>query len=236
MKKPPPNPDPQHPVRPRWKPSPAFLALVASLILFSALVENLLARGWWFYLDSRMLQLTEGATPPFWTWLMDTMTFLGGRRVMVAIVVLLAGFLLLRKQWRHLVLVGVTLGSGQMVSSILKAIYHRARPPAPLIEVQGSSFPSGNAFLALLVYGLVVYLIWNLVADQRGRLAGIGVSGLLALAVGCNRLQLRAHWLSDVLAAYLVGFAWLIICILLVNYFWPAPGAIKASTGSPPES
>lgn len=47
--------------------------------------------------------------------------------------------------------------------------------------------------------------------------ACIGLGLAVAAVVGLSRLYLGVHYLSDVLAAYAAGAAWLLLCILAVS-------------------
>ncbi|MFP5263101.1 MAG: phosphatase PAP2 family protein [Blastocatellia bacterium] len=99
----------------------------------------------------------------------------------------------------------------------------RPRPPASLVYVSrplsGYSFPS---IFALTYASSVGYLAMLALRTLRGRvrLAVVSACCLLLLAGGSARVALGAHWPSDVLTSYLIGFCW---AALLVS-FLPRPG------------
>jgi membrane-associated phospholipid phosphatase len=108
---------------------------------------------------------------------------------------------------------GVTLiGSG------LKLVWVRPRPDASgLIEALGSaagySFPSGHVLLYVSFFGFLFYWGYALLEESRLRAALLWVCGLLIALVGPSRIYLGHHWASDVLAAYALGLAYLLVLI-----------------------
>jgi undecaprenyl-diphosphatase len=48
-------------------------------------------------------------------------------------------------------------------------------------------------------------------------------AGLVAIAIGASRIYLGAHWLSDVLAGYALGAAWVAV-LLAANAVFTKPG------------
>lgn len=103
-----------------------------------------------------------------------------------------------------------------LLATITKAVMRRPRPIAGAdlrvvaAPLGGSSFPSGHVITYVGVYGFLAYLAYAAVPDVRVRWAGVtGLVGLIVL-VGVSRIQQGHHWLTDVLASYLLGMCYLI--------------------------
>jgi membrane-associated phospholipid phosphatase len=101
----------------------------------------------------------------------------------------------------------------------LKAWVGRARPGVPVGTDPEPAFPSGHAATATVVAGTVLALLWWTVLCQHRRIAGCLAAGYV-VAVGVSRLYLGVHWLSDVLAGWLVGVV-LVSALLLCLTQWP---------------
>lgn len=117
--------------------------------------------------------------------------------------------------WRHgvhrlsIFLVATTLGGGIM-STAIKVLVNRPRPEVdhPIITAFGKSFPSGHALSSTVVYGAVLLTFLPLLSGW-GRRAAVGGVVALVLAIGCSRLLLGVHFLSDVAGGFVLGLAWL---------------------------
>ena len=78
------------------------------------------------------------------------------------------------------------------------------------------SFPSGHATLSAVVYLTLGALLMGIVRGRASKAYCIAVAMLLTLLVGASRVYLGVHWVSDVVAAlvlgslYLVGVEWLL--------------------------
>ncbi len=71
------------------------------------------------------------------------------------------------------------------------------------------SFPSGHVVVITVVYGLMVYL-WLRASHSWIERIGISAIALLFVAlVSSARLALGAHWPSDIIGGWLIGFPWL---------------------------
>jgi undecaprenyl-diphosphatase len=129
----------------------------------------------------------------------------------VAVVVLA-----LRRRFAEAILVLVVVAGGQALGTLVKSFVVRQRPPATqaLIPLPGSyAFPSGHALAAVLLYGVLAFLLAREADTRRARIAVIAGALLLIGLVGLSRVYLGVHWPTDVLAAWIFGGAWLALCI-----------------------
>jgi undecaprenyl-diphosphatase len=124
------------------------------------------------------------------------------------------GVIVLWLAWRGrrktAVFVAVTMLGSAALNALVKAAVHRARPvlPEPVAHAGGLSFPSGHAQSAVVAFGLLLLLaLPHLRGAWRG--AAIGLAAAMVLAIGVSRVALGVHFVSDVLAGYVLGAAWL---------------------------
>lgn len=104
----------------------------------------------------------------------------------------------------------VSTGGSMVLTTVLKAVFRRARPEIIDSSYEASfySFPSGHATVAVGFYGaLALLLTLRLGAPWRWIVAAAGAS--LVLLIGFSRLYLGVHYPTDILAGYLAAALWL---------------------------
>ncbi len=140
----------------------ATIAIVATMG-FSELAEHVLAGGTQAF-DVAILQWLHGQQRPLLTSMMLEMTYLGTGTVVIVVVGVTALFLW-HTEHKHSarLLLAATIGN-ILLNGALKLVYHRPRPTvfAWQTTAVSSSFPSGHAMSATVVYGTVAYLLMRL--------------------------------------------------------------------------
>jgi membrane-associated phospholipid phosphatase len=187
----------------------ALLVLGASLWAFGALAEELI-EGDTVY-DERLAEWLHGrATQPF-TDLFRGITWLGNVPVLLAVTLIAVGILWAWRERTDAVFVALAFVGGQVLSNSMKLGFRRERPffADPLATESTYSFPSGHALVSLAVYGSVALVLARRLPTRWWSILVLAAAAALVLAIGFSRLYLGVHFLSDVLAGYAAGTAWL---------------------------
>jgi undecaprenyl-diphosphatase len=146
---------------------------------------------------------------------MVELTTLGTGIVVAMIVTVSALFLWLYDYKNSATLLMVTTLGGLLLNNVLKLGFDRPRPQ--FFEwgthAMSSSFPSGHAMSAAIVYPTVAYLAARVQKSLPARIVTLSAAGLLVLLICFSRVYLGVHYPSDVLAGVIVGLAWSAFCM-----------------------
>jgi undecaprenyl-diphosphatase len=141
-------------------------------------------------------------------------TILAGRAATIGIGIGIAIVLIVRRKMLLLLSWATAILGNSLLNAILKAAFQRSRPafPDPFLVETNWSFPSGHAMGAMVIYGMLTYL---LILQFKQNISKIIVLFMVALIllIGFSRLYLGVHYFSDVMAGYIVGLGWLSVVI-----------------------
>jgi membrane-associated phospholipid phosphatase len=195
-----------------------FPMLAVSSMLFAQLAEGVAGGGAIVHLDSAVAVWLHTHATGLATGVMSAVTRLGGADVLLAVTLVAVLALLLRRRVAHAALMAAALAGGEALNWALKAAFERPRPAFsdPLATAAGFSFPSGHAMVSLTVYGALAFVIAAGVKSHRTQALVVGSALALVLAIGFSRVYLGVHYVSDVLAGFSAGLAWLILCALVL--------------------
>ena len=187
---------------------------VAATVAFASLAENVLEGGTQAF-DVAILEWLHGHQSKTLTAVMVEMTYLGTGTVVI-VVVGVAALFLWHTEHKHSarLLLAATIGN-ILLNGALKLVYHRPRPSvfAWQTTAVSSSFPSGHAMSATVVYGTVAYLLLRLQKHRWAKMLTLTGATLLILLICLTRLYLGVHYPSDVLGGIVVGLAWASFCM-----------------------
>jgi undecaprenyl-diphosphatase len=153
------------------------------------------------------------------TRIMNFVTFFGKHEFLIPANLLLIGYFLFikRHRWYSIKVPAIALSSLAMMFG-LKHLFGRPRPLNPILqEFKGLSFPSGHALMSVTFYGLLIYLAWHFLKDNKAKWLIIVLLVFWILIIGFSRIYLRAHNYSDVIAGFSVGVIWLFISLRLLG-------------------
>jgi membrane-associated phospholipid phosphatase len=194
-----------------------IFVLTLSAWAFGALAEEVVEGD--TGVDTRLAEWLHQHASPGWTYFFERVTWLGNLPVLVVVIVA-AGVVLWRKRWRADLLLLILAAVGAEFLTIgLKQGFARERPffANPLASENSYSFPSGHASVSLAVYGTIGFIAARHLSNRRARVAVLAAAAVLVALIGFSRLYLGVHFLSDVIAGFSLGLAWLALCIVLLD-------------------
>jgi membrane-associated phospholipid phosphatase len=148
------------------------------------------------------------------TLVMVKISNFGGTLGMTVLTALGVVVLLWRRRFREaLVVLVVGAVAGPLVSTY-KHLYERQRPPVAtqLVAEPSYALPSGHSLSSMAVVGILTVVAIRLLRSPVRRLLVLAAGVTTVVAIGVSRLYLGVHWLTDVLAGWLLGGAWLSLC------------------------
>ena len=176
------------------------------------------AAGAFSTLDLQVAQAMHDAWQPSLHGLFQAIAELGSLELTT---VLMAGltFYLWRSGFGTDALVFVVFIAAQVFELYYKLNLAHRQPPRSLAEADGpsitqlfaggeligNSFPSGHVLRAVIVYGLLAFVVRRLATSPRIRTLAAVVAIVIIALVSFDRLYLDVHWESDVIGGLLLG-------------------------------
>ena len=207
--------DPEPAPRPSREIVIRSLVITVFALVIGELSDNVTDGGGIIAIDGPVMNWMLGHRTADLTSVMVLVTDVGGTGVVSSVATLVTGWLAWRHRWHDALLVGgTTLGAGLLIG-VLKPLVGRSRPPVvdQLVIETNQSYPSGHALAAAAVLGVLTVVLIRRLPRRGPRLLLTIAATAVTAAIGLSRLYLGVHWASDVIAGWLIGTFWLIICL-----------------------
>jgi undecaprenyl-diphosphatase len=166
--------------------------------------------------------------------LLDAVTEFGSSEWIGVVLFAVTLFFMWRRSWPSLVTLIIAVPGGMLLNEWMKLLVHRTRPfvDGPFVNWSGYSFASGHTMGATLLYGQLLLFLLPFVKSRHVRIGCVFGAASLVVLVGFSRIALGAHFLTDVLAAIILGMTWLMLCMLFAN--WMQRRTIALATSAQP--
>jgi undecaprenyl-diphosphatase len=181
--------------------------------------------------DAQLLDESLEARSSGLTALAVAVTDIGGTAAMAVLAVAVAVWRWYVGRRADAVLAIAAMAGGFALFNGLKNLLNRPRPPVDgrLVAAANESLPSGHATMSIIVIGTIVVLAWA-GRGTAARVAMVAAAAAWVIAVGLTRVYLGVHWFSDVLAGWLVGGAWLAVCVTVWSW-WRSRRLVPDASG-----
>ena len=200
---------------------PLTLLLLVGLInvlLLSELAESVMDAEWVVVADQEFTNLLYRIRSETLSVIFYNLTLPGEREAVFIIGGVATVIWLYRKRYWAIVAFWVAMGGVGLSVRFAKTFISRARPAdVAYYQVEHYSFPSGHATTAMALFALLAYFIYRHNKNKPYRKLIVWLAALIIILVGFSRIYLGVHFLSDVLAGFILGLLWTLVGISLAE-------------------
>ena len=181
-----------------------WLALAAITVLLSVYGAHSADPAW----EAEATSWVQSASPDALHLVARFMTVLGRSPISTVIPAIAIAAMWVWGQ-RHLSIFLAATALARVLSVAVKELVDRPRPSASVVDVTyhlaGPSFPSGHVLGATLFYGFLIYCAEISISNKPVRRIVQGSLAIVIVLMGYSRVELGAHWPTDVLGGYAIG-------------------------------
>lgn len=199
----------------RWLLATALAAVAVYALLWIGYAAQW---NWLATIDSSALDSAHryGVAHPGWVTAWDvfcTVLSPTAFRLVSLVAIVVA---LVRRNVRVAMFLLISVELSGLVIEVAKRAANRPRPATALVDAYETAFPSGHA-LGVIVGVLALLIVTLPVTRPPLRPWLIALGALAVIAIGIGRVVLNVHHPSDVLAGWVLGYAYFALCLLMVS-------------------
>lgn len=146
-------------------------------------------------------------------------TMLGNTKTIIIFSLVVLIILIIYKKQNYILSLSVSVIFAVLSDNLIKYLVGRQRPLVAAYHAPFFSFPSGHATIAVAFYGFIAYILIREIKNLKSRLNVAFAAFLIIFLIGLSRIYLCVHYFSDVWAGYILGALWVIIGIIISEYY-----------------
>jgi membrane-associated phospholipid phosphatase len=195
------------------------LLLLASGWLFFAILEDVVGQEQLVQADLAIFNFFQSLRTSTVDRIMVAITAMGGITILLPLVIVVLVWLAVRRCWHTAGYWLAAVGSYEIFVQLLKFTLARGRPMRLYSNraIEQFAFPSGHATSSMVIYGFLAFLL-SRNQSANVRIAIMAITAVLVALIGFSRVYLGAHWLSDVLAGFALGLAWIALLAMVYTH------------------
>jgi undecaprenyl-diphosphatase len=173
--------------------------------------------NWLTTIDSSWLDIGHryGVANPGWVTAWNVFCTVLGPTAFRLLTLVVIIFSLVRRNLRVAFFLVISVELTGLITEIAKYAANRPRPVTALVSAPSTSFPSGHALGVMVgVLALLTVVLPVMRRPLRAWLVAFGC--LIVIAIGIGRVALNVHYPSDVVAGWALGYAYFVVCLLMV--------------------
>ncbi len=193
------------------------LIFSAIALLFFLILAFLTKAQISFPIETDIIVWLQANIAGIWGWLLSLVYYAGDTESAGVVTAIVLIYLLIKRWWQESLWFAVaTAGALIIVGEIFKPLFDKERPPfLDDPSVHGAAFPSGHATGNTILYFFIAYLLTTQFPKLGKPFHLITIGWLILMGLGSMRVG--AHWLTDILGGYCLGFLWLMVCMTLLH-------------------
>lgn len=104
---------------------------------------------------------------------------------------------------------------------VIKQIVRRFRPEhLMIIEETGFSFPSGHAMMTFAFFALAIHFVCKTIQNKPLKITLVALFSSLIVGIGFSRIYLGVHFLTDIIAGFMISYVIVVACLIVYNSKW----------------
>lgn len=155
-------------------------------------------------IDTATNSLMESIQNPLLTKFSEILALIFDPITLIAISFIISIYLYIKSSKKQGILFASAIFLTGVLIKISKEIFQRARPLNQIISETGFSFPSGHTTMAVVFFGLILYIVSKRKSKKIKKIDSL-IALLIILLMGFTRIYLRVHWLTDVIGGFILG-------------------------------